>query len=177
MNATATRLEALRMLDAEGAKIDAHWRQWVQEGRGVLRRQVEGAPYVPRKKTDEEVRAELRARQAAAEMERRVRDARAAELAAQKKAEALLLSVLTEEQRSELSKRRQFFVTSKSGKRYRIDRHTHGNVYELNELGNPVRRLCAQPPGVPVDDAIAAQKLMLETDEAAFLRVANATRL
>lgn len=40
-----------------------------------------------------------------------------------------------------------------------------------------IERYCAQPGGVPVDDAVLAQKLALETDAAAFLRVANCTNL
>lgn len=138
-------------------------------------RQIQGAPNIPRKKTEREIQRELQIQQDHERAVQRMCELHAAELAAKKRAEALLLENISADQRRDLGERGHFFVTAKSGKRYRIDRHIHGNVYEVNEVGTRVRRYCAQPGGVPADDAILAQKLALETDEAAFLRVANAT--
>ena len=104
-------------------------------------------------------------------------EATAKAAAALKRAEALLLACLTDEQKHELVTDKRFNVVTPSGKRYRIKRHTHGNVLLLDDHGEPVRRYCAQPGGVPDDDAILAQVLALRTDEAAFLRVANETIL
>jgi hypothetical protein len=79
--------------------------------------------------------------------------------------------------REEVVARGCFHLHTASGRRYRIERRTHGNVVLYDERGREVRRLCAQPHGVPVDDAVLAQKFQLEADEAAFLRVANATEI
>jgi hypothetical protein len=157
------------------------WPVWVIDGRqsrGAINRQLArfreqtAAPYVPRKKTDAEVQAELRAESARrlAEEERRAR-----ELAVKTRAEKLLFDHLSPEQRDDLAQKKCFYLYTKSGRKYRIDRHTHGNVYLLDERGDVVRKFCAQPPNVPADDAILAQKLQLEADEESFLRVANAT--
>lgn len=94
---------------------------------------------------------------------------------AQQRARALLMTNLTPAQRDSLEKN-QFFDIDIGGKLYRIRQGTHGNV-RLVENGRETTLFCAQPNGVPTEDAMLAQKLMLETDEAAFLRVANARRL
>lgn len=102
--------------------------------------------------------------------------AQAARRAANARAEKLLLANLNPEQREDLVKKNCFFLHLPNGKRYRIDRKTHGNIALIGEGDKIIHTLCAQPPGIPVDDAILAQKLALETDEAGFLRVANMTR-
>ena len=43
----------------------------------------------------------------------------------------------------------------------------------MNEKGQKIRSLCAYPVGVPIFDLMLAQKIALETDEAAFLLTAN----
>lgn len=127
-----------------------------------------------RKKTEAGVQAELKQRQ---EWEKQAAERKAAELAAKQKAEKLLLENLSAEQRDTLVKRGFFYLHLQNGKKYRLDRHTHGNVYLVDEENRLVRKFCAQPSGVPADDAILAQKLALETDEQSFLRVANATNM
>lgn len=133
---------------------------------------INGAPYVPRKKTDAEVQAELLARR---ERERVAAEAAFKKQEAAARAEKLLFETLTPQQKEDIAKKGSFYLFTKSGRKYRIDRHTHGNVYLYDEKDRIVRKLCAQPSGVPTDDAILAQKLALEADEDSFLRVANAT--
>lgn len=152
------------------------WSQWVEfeyVQQGVARNAM------PRnaKPSDEEVRRRL-------EQEKRWREEAAAREAAKRLAEAraekLLVDSLTAEQREDLSKKGCFYLTalSKDGKarKYRIDRGTHGNVKLLDEKGSIEGSYCAQPQGVPVADSMLAQKLMLETNEAEFRRVANFRR-
>lgn len=93
--------------------------------------------------------------------------------AARDRANALLEKHLDERQKKDWKEKGWFIVDAKSGKKYRIDRGTHGNVKLLDETGRVVRGYCAQPNDVPEGDANLAQKLALEHDEEAFLRVAN----
>lgn len=97
--------------------------------------------------------------------------------AARDKARALLVSMLNEKQREQLQREMFFEIVSQSQKRYRIRQGTHGNVRLLDAGGKEVTRYCGQPNGVPDEDAMLAQKLQLEYDEASFLRLANATRM
>lgn len=91
-----------------------------------------------------------------------------------KRAKDLLESAMDEEQRKEAAEKSQFRVRSSKGKMFRIrTTHASGNVEELDEHGEPVARFCAHPRGVPLGDQLLAQKLALETDEEAFLAVAN----
>ncbi|SRR5258706_7080346 len=96
--------------------------------------------------------------------------------AARQRARQLLLANLTLEQTKQLETQRWFDVLGSLGTRYRIFQGQIRNVTSLNEQGNFVQTYCAQPAGVPDEDAMLAQKLVLETDEAAFLRVANRVR-
>lgn len=92
--------------------------------------------------------------------------------AAEQRAEKLLLSILSPEQKEDLAKKQCFFLYSK-GKKYRVDRGSHGNVKLLNERDQVVESYCVQPRGVPAADAMAAQKLMLETDPDLLRKLAN----
>lgn len=94
--------------------------------------------------------------------------------AARKKAKALFLSCLTEEQRKQLDKDGEFKVTGSGGKnRYVISTgSTVENVY-LTKWGKPVIMYCAAPRYTTISwDVWLAQKLILESDERAFLKVA-----
>lgn len=102
-------------------------------------------------------------RAATQRMEERVR--------ATTRARALLFSALSRDQQRSLEER-NFFDMNVNGRTYRIHQGTHGNV-RLIQGGVETRLYCAQPPDIPTEDAMLAQKLMLETDEPAFLRVAN----
>lgn len=87
----------------------------------------------------------------------------------------LLDGVLTDEQRSELLSKKRFHVMGSKGRRYCIHaRGQAGNVELLDDKGKSVGRFCAHPGAyVPDPDAWLAQMLALQTDEDAFLRVAN----
>lgn len=144
----------------------AQWAQWqggIVSAKTKKRAAREQATY------DAEVEARRR------RYEEECQKATDARLKAQARARALLMTSLTPAQRESLEKFR-FFDIEISGKTYRIHQGTHGNVRQV-ENGREVVTFCAQPEGVPTEDAMLAQKLMLETDEAAFLRVANARRL
>lgn len=98
---------------------------------------------------------------------------------ASRKAQVILAENLTREQREDLEKKGCFYLETvgRDGNRrkYRIDRGTHGNVKLMAPDGRILGRYCAQPNGVPTEDAMLAQKLWLETNEEAFLKVANFT--
>lgn len=93
-------------------------------------------------------------------------------------AETLLLEHLTEEQAVEYRRDQSFRVISADGERvYRVKRGWSGNVELIRPDGRVVARYCIHPRDwVPEEDNMLAQKLLLETDEAAFNRIANVTR-
>jgi hypothetical protein len=91
---------------------------------------------------------------------------------AHQRAMDLLLAHLTEAQRAEFARARAFVVRSASGQRYRINYGTTSNIEVLAPDGEVEHRLCAGPVGVPTPSVLLAQKLMLETHEAEFLRIA-----
>lgn len=117
----------------------------------------------PRPETPEE-RAEL------------VRRAQERRHNAQQAAEELLLSCLDEEQTQcyQDPDIRSFIVRASSGRQYEIscDRIA-GNVYSLDEDCYRTSKFCIHPNGIPNPDVWLAQKLLIETDEQAFLRIAN----
>ncbi len=95
---------------------------------------------------------------------------------AEAKAEILLHRLLNPEQKETLKEKRCFYMYS-NGKKYRIDRGQSGNVKLLDAKDQIVESYCIHPKGgIPDADAMAAQKLLLETDPEMFARVANVTR-
>lgn len=93
---------------------------------------------------------------------------------AEKRAEELLLTLLTEEQKRQFKAESAFIVHGRSGLRYRIRRGRSGNVDVIERDGRLRHRLCAHPiENVPNCDTMAAQKLMLEFDDLDFSRRAN----
>lgn len=92
--------------------------------------------------------------------------------APRKKAKRLLYSMLTDYQKRMYRKHRYFHVISQTGKKYRLKHGDTMNVY-LIEGDKPVKKYCIHPTNVPVEDTLLAQKLLLETDEKAFLKIAN----
>jgi hypothetical protein len=125
----------------------------------------------------EETRRRFEAERAAHDEQLRqyTREKRAKEEESRKRARALLMQSLTRDQQRSLEER-SYFDLNVGGKHYRIRQGTHGNV-RLVQGEQETVSYCAQPDDVPAEDAMLAQKLMLETDEAAFLRVANARQL
>jgi hypothetical protein len=84
----------------------------------------------------------------------------------------LLLRCLTPAQRADFARSNAFKVRGESGQQYRITYATTGNIEVLSQSGMVARRLCAGPVGVPIPAQMLAQKLMLETHESEFLRIA-----
>ena len=94
--------------------------------------------------------------------------------AAKQKAEALLLEHLTDEQERAWREERAIFVTSQSGKRFKIKDGRAHNIFELGPDNVPIREYCVHvQPDIPNADNVLAQKLALEHNEDALLRLAN----
>jgi hypothetical protein len=92
----------------------------------------------------------------------------------EERARDLLLANLTPEQIDDFLKRGGFYVTASSGQRYLIMRNRNYNVL----LGGRYKATayCAFPMGLPLDDQLLAQKLLLETNEMAFRKIAFSRR-
>lgn len=86
------------------------------------------------------------------------------------RAARLLCGRLSPEQRRTWRRWRYFDVQGKECV-YRLHRGTARNIQRLVD-GRAAGWLCAHPQGVPVADVLLAQKLAIEADEAAFLRIA-----
>lgn len=165
--------EYCRRCTATNAQVWTHWNddheREHERARELLQQQRAWQEQRIRQATPEEVRA-AQERETLRQAER-IR--RAAELdAATRRAEDLLREHLTEEQAKHLDAKQCFYLEV-NGRRYRIDRGTHGNVKLLDKDGKILGAFCIQPSGVPVPDSMLAQKLWLEGDEKEFLRVAN----
>ena len=87
----------------------------------------------------------------------------------------LLREWLSPDQRVQFDASKTFEVVGvNSGKRYRISYGTGNNVHELDEAGRCVMGWCFVPSGYLVaGDVMLAQKIALETDEKAALKLAN----
>lgn len=97
---------------------------------------------------------------------------------ADKKADQLLKSLLSPEQIAQLDELSAFIITTPKGNTYRIKRGWAGNIEKIDRDGQATDRFCIHPKiSVPYADNMATQKLMLETNEDEFLRVANRTIL
>ena len=113
-----------------------------------------------------------------AEIERRLVEEEKRRKAAERRARKLLLQCLNLEQKLSYTRTQKFRVEAPSGRVYELRRGWAGNVDELGADGKPVNRLCIHPGQlIPAEDNLLAQKLMIETDEEAFRRKANFTRL
>lgn len=96
------------------------------------------------------------------------------ETEAKEKAEELLKENLNKAQRKQFKKDRSFIVYGGTTKRrYRIRDGDIINIDEYDSDGNIKRKVCAHPVDVPIHDKMLTQKLMLQYDEEAFLRIAN----
>lgn len=87
----------------------------------------------------------------------------------------LLKEWLSKEQLAQYEQHKYFDVTGcHSGKRYRICHGRATNIYELDYAGRPRVGWCFIPKDRLVPgDVMLAQKIALETDESAALRVAK----
>ena len=160
------------------------WVSWTTSGTTAGTTILDGSPYLvvapyveqrtAQQRADDEARYAARLQ----EEQQRIAEQEARRKAASVKARALLLSMLEVHQREQLQRDKYFDVIAKhSQRRYRIRQGTHGNVRLLDAQGREVTRFCGQPPGVPTEDAMLAQKLQIEHDEEAFLRAANASQV
>lgn len=119
--------------------------------------------------------AEERAAAVARDVAARERHQAALELAkqAEARAEQLLVENLSLKQRVEYLEHKHFTVHGR-GARFRIRKGRNGNIDVVNAEGILTHRLCGHPGiMVPDFDTMLAQKLALETDEDAFIKVAN----
>lgn len=115
-----------------------------------------------------------RSEQRVAESQRSIAEDRARRAEADRRAQELLDRHLTEEQRQSIQRHRHFHLHTPEGRRYRVDVDQQArNVHLVDESGRVRETYCAHPAGVPTADAVLAQKLMLETNEREFLRIAN----
>lgn len=91
------------------------------------------------------------------------------------RARELLREALATWQRNDFDAMRSFRVIGASGRTYRVDPMRHRNVKALRADGRVEWVLCASPADdeIPVEDVMLAQKLLLEADEAEFLRRSN----
>jgi hypothetical protein len=97
---------------------------------------------------------------------------------ADRRAEAMLGDLLTEQEQLDLARHGYLDVTSpsKASRTYRIPRR-RGQV-ALYEDGEPVALLCVQPvESVPDADVVLMHKILIEADEATYLSVANRFRV
>jgi hypothetical protein len=78
-------------------------------------------------------------------------------------------------QRESYEQHQHFDVISRDGqRRYRVTRGQR--VKLINPEGRVIKQYCIHPRmDVPAEDTALAQKLMLESEEDRFLRVANAS--
>lgn len=128
--------------------------------------------------TDEQIKQE-RERQERYKREYEERERKRKE--AQRAAEELLVANLTKEQREMFQKTKKFHVITEGGNRYEVDTTGRaGNVKLLDDKGKPIESHCIHHScGTPTPncDNALAQKLMLETDEKEFRRIANIARI
>lgn len=142
------------------------WDRWVVSTRtnewgSPLRRRVQRGELPTVEEIDEEDEAVQERR--AAQLRRREEQE-----AAKARAEELLMGCLDEEQRHQLLTRGRFNVRSASGRLYVIERGYAGNVFS-----GQTRFCIHMDHRLPEADHMLAQKLLIETDEDSFLRIAN----
>lgn len=154
---------------------DASWLAWSSAFTTVLTTAASNwadRNTLPQQATPEQVREDLR----------RMRRVNAEWRLARIRAERLLTNHLSREQQRDLKQHGFFklYVNDKKGqsKIYRIRRGRSMNVDLVRELPGgvlePIQTLCAHPEMmVPDADTMLVQKLMLETCEEEFLRIAN----
>lgn len=149
--------------------VDQTWTGWVTFANG-RRRRVQSAEDLRAEDLRgwvQELRPPDEAELARAENRREALRQRAE---AATRAMELLRSCLSVEQQAQLDENGCFRVTAPSGRVYTITQGYAGNVYSQGWS------YCIHMRSdLPEADHMLAQKLMIETDEAAFLRIANAT--
>jgi len=152
---------------ATSTTSDHVWNQWNTTSSSTAIT-MDYRRHAPPPETEEQRRE--RQRRQVAENQRRI-DAQKQRDAANEKAKELLLSVLTADQRIDFLHRGSFRVEGSKGGKYQIQTGYSGNVRRGR------RRYCGHLSDgqIPAYDHMLAQKLLIETDEEAFLAVANAS--
>lgn len=152
------------------------WYQWtVIDGIGVRVPVMRPVMYeAPRRVvTPEQAAQEERWRQ---QREAEAAQRRAAEAAVRKKAEQTLLTLLTPEQEKAWREERAIFVTSQSGRRFKIKEGMTHNFHELDEFGQAIKEFCVHvsyESKCPPLDNVIAQLLGLKFNEAELIKLAN----
>lgn len=124
----------------------------------------------------------LRCPQNEAERDRRERERARLEREQQQReaaarARVLLLDHLDPEQRASFEANAKFFVTSSAGRKFCIHLGRQHNVWLVDENNHHTTGYCGHiRDHVPDEDNVLAQMLLIQSDEAEFLRVANASR-
>lgn len=102
---------------------------------------------------------------------------RAFDKAVNAKARELLMKILSQRQREEFEKQEAFDVEAPSGRLYRVKRKWAGGIIALNKKREEIAELClvdnVEKQEIPVDDLLVARKLMIESAEDEFLKIAN----
>lgn len=113
-----------------------------------------------------------------AERQKQYAEREAKRKAAECRAENLLFTILTPSQVRQYKDDR-FFETNINGRIYRLHSRSRSRNVELIEAGKPTVQYCAHPgePDLPIPDVLVSQFLMLQSNEAEFLRIANRTML
>ena len=135
----------------------------------------------PQKSAAEREADEVRWREQQEQYRQRQAEAEKKRLEIEARAHELLLEFLDESQKKEYLAKNYFHLEILDGKtsevkRYRIEKGFAGNVRRVDASGKILKRYCIHPiERVPDEDCMLTQKLLLETDEEQFLRVANAS--
>lgn len=145
------------------------WTQWANST-GTY-----AGDYIPPAALTEEQKAERERQRVAAAEQSRIREEQRKLKSAN--ARKLLLEALHDSQRQELERDGYFHVETRDGtRRYRLA----PSRPPIRVHGEDGRRwsYCIHPEyGYPAEDVVLAQKLLLESDEAAFLSIANASAM
>lgn len=90
----------------------------------------------------------------------------------------ILMDNLSPGQRTTYIEKGYVPLRSKSGRFFKIYKGRSMNIVEVGEDGNPIQRLCVHPiMGVPNEDTMLSQILMIRFNESLFTRMANKGRL
>lgn len=108
------------------------------------------------------------------ETARMIEKEREAKNEAEKRALEFLHDNLNDEQRHQFKQNDYFTIRSQFGHIYRINKYSQMNVEWISEHGQKQATLCVvTSKPVPLGDQLLMQKIMLETNERGFLKVAN----
>jgi len=145
------------------------WKEWnvlYEETREQLEARVQN-----------ELETERRRRREAEERVKKAEIRAKLEKEARIRAELLLMEFLDPQQRADLIERNYFQMKTGKGNVYRIYRGAHANVYRLNDKGESIENLCAQPPNLPAEDVMLVQMLALQNDEEGYRKNAGISRI